>query len=116
MQRASSITFLLVCVAMILIKATSGSIFIEGGLERSERYTQTCVKSDIDCHQINMHTIELEDDSASELQLFTHLLGNVPDLGIPIITPPAMSSRLIVWLTAWRIQALYSPPEHPPKH
>lgn len=115
MQRASSIALLLLCVAMIFIKAISGSIFVKGALERAEHYTHTCIKSDIDCHQINMHTIELEDDSASELQLFTHLLGNVSDLDIPIITPPAMSSRLIVWLTAWRIQALYSPPEHPPK-
>ena len=99
---------------MILIKTVSGSVFVEGGLERAEHYTQTCIKSDVDCRQLDRHTIQLADDSASELQLMTHLLGDIQNLSLILASPPPQAA-LMGQVKIWQIKALYSPLEHPPK-
>jgi hypothetical protein len=107
---------LLLCTLMVLIKLMAGFVFIDSAVERVELYTQTCMTTDLNCQQIAPGQIQLEEDTSHELQLMMHLLGTVEDILLEAIPPLLIARPLIVWLQAWRIEALYSPPDHPPKH
>ena len=106
---------LLIITLLVLIRVSSGLVFINSAIERVEIYSHTCLKIDVNCQQITSDSIQLEDDASHELQLTLHLLGTIQATELNLVMPLLVVNPLIAWLKTWHIEALYSPPEHPPK-
>ena len=104
---------LLFFVAAIRIAAPQTHIL--SAIERVEMYTHTCSSLDQDCVQVSDTEINLGKDPTHELNLMSHLLGDLPSLSM--VVPPVFLPHLYVPNKSyWHWGHPHTSIFHPPKY